>query len=219
MALLLMLCMSGAATAQFIPGQGDDSIQVTPNIAPYRTILKLAMLSPLEQKKAIRMGVEITINKLFTLQPEIGLIYGPPLNNEKLNTRYVNTEERLGFRYYMPENVFNGLYTGPLFTMATVSYRTGTLRNYYPNQPDSAFLDFSNAAQYQQTDFGMYWIAGLQPVISRHFNFDIGGGIGLVMEQITTKYDPYYGTKQSLPAVANSNKILGYISLSLGYIF
>ena len=207
------------ANAQFFPGHGEDSIRVTPNIAPYRTMAKLSLFAPLEQKNAIRLSVEVTLNNRISIEPEIGIIYSNSIDGDKLNTKMINPEGRLGLRYYFPEKFITGLYTGPLLTFATDNYGTGIIRNFHPSKPDSAFYDFSNPAQYQENDYGLFWIAGLQPVISRHFNFDISGGIGCLAQQIITKYDPYAPAGQKLPGNSLVYKLQGLVSLKFGYIF
>ena len=207
------------AKAQFFPGHGEDSIRVTPNIAPYRTIAKLALFSPLEQKNSIRFSVEVTLNNRLSIEPEIGIIYHNSLDGDVLNAKMINSEARLGLRYYFKEKFITGLYTGPLLTFATDNYGTGIIRNFHPSKPDSAFYDFTNPAQYQENDYGLFWIAGLQPVISRRINFDISGGIGCLAAQTITKYDPYAIFSTKVPSSSIAYKFRGLISLKFGYIF
>jgi len=217
--ILFLISIPLSANAQFFPGHGEDSIRVTPNIAPYRTIAKLALFSPLEQKNSIRLSVEVTLNSRLSIEPEIGIIYHNSVDGDQLNTKMINSEARLGIRYYFPEKFITGLYTGPLLTFATDNYGTGIIRNFHPSKPDSAFYDFTNPAQYQENDYGLFWIAGLQPVISRHINFDISGGVGYLAAQTITKYDPYAIFSTKLPSSSIVYKFQGLISLKFGYIF
>ena len=219
MGILFLVISPICARAQFYPGHGEDSIKVTPNIAPYRAIAKLSIFAPLEQKNSIRLSIEVTLNSRLSIEPEIGIIYNNSIEADKLNTKMINSECRLGLRYYFPEKFITGLYTGPLLTFATDNYGTGIIRNFHPSKPDSAFYDFSNPAQYQENDYGLFWIAGLQPVISRHINFDISGGIGCLAQETITKYDPYAGPGQNSPGATFIYKLQGIISLKFGYIF
>lgn len=216
---ILLFIIPFESFGQFTPGTGEDSIKVTPNIAPYRTIAKLSLFAPLEQKNAFRVSMEFTVSKSFSLEPEIGYIYNNSDGNQRLNTRMLNAEARLGLRYYIPENFLTGLYTGVTANYTTDNYGTGIIRNYHPSKPDSAFYDFSNPARYRENDYAMYWILGLQPVISRHINFDISGGFGCIAQQTTTLYDPYAASGTKLPYSAIEYKIQGIISLKAGYIF
>gem|GEM_PF-4315210 len=217
--LLLLTAFPFCCSAQFTPGKGEDSIPVTPNIAPYRTIAKLSLFAPLEAENSIRASIEVTLTNTLSIEPEIGVIFSNSVTGNKLNTAMVNAEGRLGLRYYFPERIITGLYTGALASFSTDNYGTGLIRNFHPANPDSAFYDFSNPAQYQENDYGLYGILGLQPVISRHINFDISGGIGCLAQQIITKYNPYAPPGESLPANSVVYKLSGIISLKLGYIF
>ncbi len=214
-----MLILPLYASAQFTPGKGEDSIAVTPNIAPHRTILKLALFSPLEQRNSIRFSGEFTLNDRLSLEPEIGFIYSNSDGNQRINTTMPNLEARLGMRYYFPEKIITGLYTGPLISYSTDNYRTGIIRYSNPAYPDSGYYDFSNPARYQENDYGVFWIVGLQPVISRHFNFDISGGWGYLAKQVITSYDPYLPAGSRLPQTTMVYKSEGIVSLKIGYIF
>ena len=216
---LVLITLPLCSFAQFTPGKGEDSIEVTPNIAPHRSILKLALLSPLEQMNSIRLSGEFTLNDHLSLEPEIGYIYSNSDDNQRINGKMINLEGRLGLRYYFPEKIITGLYTSLLITYAVDNYRTGIVRNNNPAYPDSGYYDFSNPARFQENDFGAFWIVGLQPVISKHFNFDISGGLGCLAKQVITEYDPYLPPGTKLPESSMVYKLEGVISLKVGYIF
>ncbi len=216
---IVLFMIPFSSLAQFTPGTGEDSIKVTPNIAPHRTIAKFSVFAPIEEKNCLRLSVEFTLNDRLSIEPEIGYIYNNSIGSQRLNNNMVNGETRLGLRYYFPENILTGLYTGILMHYASDNYGTGIIRNYHPSNPDSAFYDFSNPARFHENDYALFCIIGLQPVVSRHINFDISGGFGCFAQQTTTLYDPYISASTKLPFSSIVYKAQGIISLKAGYIF
>ncbi len=217
--LVIGLIWAAGSQAQFIPGVGEDRIIVTPNIAPAKTIIKTSVLSPFAERNSIRLAVEYTIGKQFSIQPEWGYIFGYSTAMNKLQPNTMSYEQRLGFRYYVPEKFFNGLYIGPLFTYSILSYQKGTWRNVDPAVPDSILIDFSNPYQYREQDFGVYAVVGIQPVVLKKFVIDLNGGYGLEYHYLVTKFDPLLKNGQN-PTPPIKQLIPGPIlSLHIGYFF
>jgi hypothetical protein len=205
--------------AQFVPGMGEDKIEVTPNIAPVKTILKVSLLSPFEPEHSIRLAAEITLGKNLSVEPEVGYIYDYVLGIYRLQKNLANFEQRLAFRYYIPEKFIGGLYCGPLFTYENFNYQEGVWKNFVPSNPDSMTLDFSNPWQFSESRFGLYIIAGIQPLLSRHFTLDLNGGFGIQRREVVTKFDPRLTGGAALPAREISYTPLGILSLHAGYVF
>jgi hypothetical protein len=208
--------------AQFTPGSGSDKIEVSPNTAPKRTILKVSLLTPIETQNSINVAVEVSLNEHLSLQPEIGYIfdYHSGTSRDKIASNYINTQQKLSLRYYVPEKVVNGLYVGPQLSYTNFNFKRGIWRNLDPHLSEkNYFLDYSNPGEYQQMDYGIYATAGVQPVLSRHFTLDLKGGAGMVVEQLNTKYDPGLSGSAPLPPPFFRYKFDGLFSIHFGYVF
>jgi hypothetical protein len=218
--IFLLIAVPLASFGQFVPGQGDDNIPVQPNITPKRSILKISVLAPLEIPKSIRAGLEVTLSDRFSIEPEIGYIFSYNSGVNRLKSNMVSMDQRLALRYYVPEDAINGLYIAPLVTFSSLNYERGTWRNLVPNQPDSTwFLDYANAAQFQQINIGTYAVGGMQTVIVKHITVDVCGGFGMHIQTTITKFSPEISKGQSVPAPVTTVFAEGLFSVHVGYVF
>jgi len=217
--VLVFILPSLSVMAQFVPGTGEDRIVVTPNIAPGKTIIKTSLLSPFDVKNVINLSLEYTITKHLSVEPEIGYMFNYFAGLYKIQPNDMNYQERFSLRYYIPENFFNGLYVGPVFSYASYNFQKGVYRNEYPAKPDSVTLDYSNPWQYREQDFGVYLVVGIQPVIKRHFVIDLNGGFGAEYQYFVTKFDPMLKNGAAVPAPTKNIVPLGILSLHFGYVF
>jgi hypothetical protein len=208
------------ASAQFFPGVGADKIQVTPNIAPVKTILKISLLAPIEEKRSVRLAAEVTITKNLSIQPEFGFIYDYGQGSLfRLEKGMINFSQRLAMRYYIPQKIFNGFYFGPMIDFESINYQKASWRIPNMANPDSAQLDFSNPALFHENSYGLYLLAGIQPQLSRHFTLDLSGGIGFLGRHVITQFDPKLTNGAALPPPQELYSFTGLLSLNLGYVF
>jgi len=212
-----MLCLAGPS---YLFGQNphqsaNDTIYVAPNFTPGKISIKVSLLSPIEATKSLKVSVEIPISARLSLEPGFGYLYSNSFDVDQMVDSKLNSEQHLALRYYPRENAINGLYVSSLATFSNFVYQKGTWRNDIENQPDYGwYLDYSKPVNYQQTNYGVYALVGIQPIIFKHFIVDICGGMGLTFETTTSKTNtiPPNATISSLTSA-------GLFSLYVGYIF
>lgn len=194
-----------------------DKIPVRGNSAPKGLVLKTSILSWIENPSAARVAVEIPFSKYRSFQIEAGYLYNCTIDGARLNRSKANFELRLSGRYYIPENLMDGIYVEPLLGYRNFSTQRGSWIGVpNPGRSDSTFyLDYTHPANYQQTDYMIGVQAGIQPIVWKRLLIDLGAGLVFDLEHDKGIPDP------ATQAYVNTTKFQpkGLLTARIGYVF
>jgi hypothetical protein len=211
--LLFLFVLPSLCQAQY--GTKEDTIIVSPNKAP-GIALRVSLLGPIQDMKTLRMGVEIPVEKYYSVILSGGYVYKFRYDRQKLMPDRPSFETRIEGRYYLPEKFLYGLYTG-----AELAYRkTNIMEGVLVSSIDGAVTNFIDPTDYRVHDYTLMGQLGIQPLIGKHFLLDISGGLGLGMHdvnQIRLGLSPK--SDDSNLQVGTHFRFESIFGLSAGYLF
>lgn len=189
-----------------------------------QVVLKSSVISPLLEKRGVRLGLEVPIDSFNSLELMTGYYYDYYKHFVLLNKDKMNFDLRLGFKHYFPFSALLGLYTGGGFIYGHSEYVIGfaDIRTEVDPQTakisEFAFVNYNDADLLNSNSFDIVAQLGLQPILYKHLAVDVyvSGGWGLLDERKT-----FVGADHQLtaPIKTKSNHLLFLIGFNLGYAF